>query len=138
MRLHVSLAIAAGIAWCAHAQQGEPVRVTARLVEFRENAAWDHFSDGSYASYHLSSFIILTPRDLCGENLGVYHIQLPEIDTPWRQVGKSYEIIVYAERMASLLGQEPAGQRSAFYGTSWTQIIAESTNTNSECTLEEH
>jgi len=131
--LIVIVAISTGI---AAAQDDQRLVVVARLTEFLENAEWTDFVDGSFWTHHLSRFVIIAPSDLCGKELHVFHASIPDSDTPWRQIGKTFEIALSEERAAALLGQEPPGQSRAFYGTSWTEVLREVRSDDSDCASE--
>jgi hypothetical protein len=136
MRHLVFIVIAAISIGIAVAQNEQRLVVVARLVEFSENAEWLRFSDGAIEWHHLSKFVVLAPSNLCGKELDVFHASLPGPDTPWRQIGKAFEIALSDRRAGALLGEEPRDQHATFYGTSWTEVLAEVEPDGSDCLAE--
>lgn len=103
-----------------------PLRVTATLVGFTENAAWSDFVDGTHTVEHASRFRVLAPAELCGTPLEVLHDALPDPASPWRTIGATWEIDVMPERADALRAAAAGrGRHDEFHGAAWTRLVAE-------------
>ncbi|REJ74838.1 MAG: hypothetical protein DWQ36_13910 [Acidobacteria bacterium] len=120
----------------AAAQDEQRLVLVAKLVEFSENAEWSHAADGSFSTYHLSRFVVVVPSRVCGKELVVLHSSIPDSGTPWRQIGKSFEMALSDERAAALLEEQPSGPTRVFYGTTWTEILGEVESAEPDCGAE--
>ena len=94
------LAVCFGV--IASAQPGPRIELIAELLSFSENSMSLRFADRTETWYHSSSFEVLGPDEYCGKSLTIYHGQLPEAGSAWRQVGGVFRLSASAERARDL------------------------------------
>lgn len=101
-RLVSAALLVASFGVIASPQTGPGVELVVRLLRFSENAIFVRFVDRTETRYHSSSFEVLGPDEHCGKSLTIYHEQVPEADSAWRQVGRVFRLSVSAERAQDL------------------------------------
>lgn len=67
------------ILWSALPAYGAKVNVSAELIQFKANASYTHFYDGSYEVAHVSRFEIETPLKLRGNQISLYHQKTDDV-----------------------------------------------------------
>ena len=64
------------------------IEVRAEVSRFVRDAAFDHFSDGSYAAYDQTSFNIFYPVEYQGIQLNVQHDKRTDPSSAWVSIGR--------------------------------------------------
>jgi len=65
----------------------ETVQVMVEVLEFRRDAMWDHYSDGSFACFAGTRVRPLSPAALVEKDLWLLHSNELPADSPWRRKG---------------------------------------------------
>lgn len=101
-RLISSALLTVCFAVIASAQPSPRVELIVQLREFSENSGFMRFADRTETTYHSSSFEVLGPDEYCGKSLTVFHEQVPEPGSAWRQVGRVSRLSVSADVVRDL------------------------------------
>jgi hypothetical protein len=93
---------------------GTPVQ--AQLVSFAHDGHYYDFDDGRTEVYHVSTFVILSPRSFCGAKLEIEHSSLPDHLDEWPKIGFIFRLRIQDEHAKYLsLPDDPSGSSYFIY-----------------------
>jgi hypothetical protein len=64
------------------------ITVRAMVLQYTPNAMEDSFDSGDFSSYDASKLRILSPEDMAGKELEIFHDEEVAEDSPWRAIDR--------------------------------------------------
>ena len=93
---------------------GTPVQ--AQLVSFLDDGHYYDFDDGRTEIYHVSTFVVLSPRSLCGAELTIEHSGMPVDIDDWPKIGYVFRLRIQDEHAEYLsLPDDPSSSSYFIY-----------------------